>query len=115
MDEPLLYSLRQLDRLRGVEHPRSSQWPAVRRKFMWLNRVCAATGLSDELEVHHIKPFHLFPHLELELSNLIVLTEHKSFNAHLWIGHAGNWKAYNPNVVEDAAQMLKRIRERLVA
>lgn len=95
--------------------PRSPHWPAVRAAFLKWHRVCAATGLTSDLEVHHKKPFHLFPELELEPTNLITLTEHASFNAHLWIGHAGNWKAYNPHVVEDAAQMFKRIKERLAA
>jgi 5-methylcytosine-specific restriction protein A len=95
--------------------PRSPHWPAVRKAFLKLHGVCAATGLETGLEVHHKKPFHLFPELELEPTNLITLTEHATFNAHLWIGHAGNWKWFNPHVVEDAAQMLKRIKERLAA
>jgi 5-methylcytosine-specific restriction protein A len=97
------------------EHDRSPLWPTRRRAHLLLHNACAATGLKIELEVHHIRPFHLFPDLELEESNLITLTEHASFNAHLWIGHSGNWKDYNPHVIEDAAQMLKRIRERLSA
>ncbi len=108
-------TLQRLDYCRGIEHLRSGKWPAVRRAKLLVTPTCAATGLKTELEVHHIKPFHLFPELELEPTNLIVLTEHNSFNAHLWIGHCGNWKMYNPHVVEDAAQMLDRITKRLSA
>jgi len=115
MDERYRGIFTVTDHLRGIEHPRSPLWPAVRRAKLLVQKTCQATGINDELEVHHIYPFHLFPHLELEPSNLIVLTEHRSFNAHLWIGHSGNWKAYNPNVVADAAQMLDRIHKRLLA
>jgi 5-methylcytosine-specific restriction protein A len=91
---------------------RSPHWPAARRAWLKKHPTCAATGITTDLEVHHKKPFHDRPELELDESNFITLTEHASMHAHLWIGHLGNWKSYNTHVEEDAALMLKRIQNR---
>lgn len=53
------------------------------------------------LQVHHIKPFHLHPDLELDPDNLITLCEIKGRDHHLLIGHLDDWEAYNPNVRHD--------------
>ena len=98
---------------RGVK--RSPTWPKVRAAHLRENPTCAATGCDEDLEVHHIIPFHKRPELELERGNLITLSGRQAFNSHFWIGHSGNWKSYNPHVVEDAARMLQRIKERLAA
>jgi len=45
----------------------------------------------------------MHPELELELDNLITLCETKGKKCHLNIGHLGNWKQENPNVINDAA------------
>lgn len=95
-----------------LRSPRSKDWPKVRRSVLARQKSCEATGITKGLEVHHIQPFHLFPELELEESNLIVLTEWATFNSHFWIGHGGDWRAYNPHVRADAAQMLERIKNR---
>lgn len=82
---------------------RSSRWEAVRNAFLAQHEACAACGDAVDLQVHHIKPFHLYPELELDPDNLIVLCEGKGNNhCHLNIGHLGNWKRENPNVVADA-------------
>ena len=83
---------------------RSSKWPAARKKHMKTNPVCEACGSSTELDVHHIKPFHLHPTLELDPANLITLCMEN--DCHLYVGHGDNFKAYNPNVKEDAATVL---------
>ncbi len=53
---------------------------------------------------HHVKPFHLFPNLELDHENLVTLCESKKYgvNCHLWFGHLGNFKLYNPDGISDA-------------
>jgi 5-methylcytosine-specific restriction endonuclease McrA len=53
------------------------------------------------LQVHHIKPFHLHPHLELEPTNLITLCEVKGRDHHLLLGHLDEWASYNERVRED--------------
>lgn len=86
---------------------RSPEWETVRKSHLKSFPNCAACGANDNLQVHHIKPFHLHPELELEQSNLITLCEGKHNRCHLNIGHLGNWKKENPSVVEDAARFPK--------
>ena len=63
------------------------------------------------LEVHHIVPYHKNPNLELDSSNLITLCESKSYGivCHRSVGHIGDYKKTNPNVVEDAAYWNKKL------
>lgn len=84
---------------------RSWKWPALRRKTLKAAGCCAACGGTTKLQVHHIKPFHLFPKLELEPSNLIVLCGAKGRQCHLRIGHGRDWDLWNPNVVAHAATL----------
>lgn len=92
-------------------HKRSNHWPTVRKKFIESNPTCAACGGKDKLEIHHKVPYHLNPELELDPNNLITLCESTSYGiiCHLCIGHNGNYKNFNPNVVEDAAAILKKL------
>lgn len=104
--------------LESVQHPtlwgepRSSSWPSVRRNFVLSNPDCAACGSNENLNVHHIKPFHENPELELDPSNLITLCRKHHFR----IGHDpdGPWKPKkpswvlsNPNVREDCERWRK--------
>ena len=86
---------------------RSSQWPTVREHFVKSNPTCAACGQTDHLQVHHIKPFHMDPSLELSVSNLITLCEDE-YSCHLKIGHLGSFKKENPNVRQDASAALRK-------
>jgi hypothetical protein len=62
------------------------------------------------LQAHHIKPFHLFPELELVESNWVPLCEgNPSMNCHLVLGHLGNFASYNLLVVADASKWLARM------
>ena len=67
-----------LDALAG-KHPigvmRSDQWPKVRKTHLASHPTCELCGGEKKLEVHHMRPFHLHPELELEPSNLITLCE----------------------------------------
>jgi hypothetical protein len=95
-----------VDRVRGVKTRRSNKWSLVRKLFLNKNPNCAVCSGTIKLEVHHIKPFHLFPELELEESNLITLCEgNKVINCHLVPGHSFNYKKFNPNVIEDAKRL----------
>lgn len=93
----------------GFSADRSSKWATVRKKFIQKNPVCAACGSAENLNVHHIQPFHVHPELELEESNLITLCGPKGRNCHFLIGHdpdgpwapaKSNWKSSNPSVRE---------------
>jgi hypothetical protein len=63
---------------------------------------CAACFGKDYLEVHHVKPFHLHPELELEPANLITLCENPTHNCHFIFGHVLDWRLANPFVRDDA-------------
>jgi hypothetical protein len=84
---------------------RSPEWPTVRRKHLEKNPKCAACGGTRLCQVHHKKPFHLDPALELDPENLITLCIAKL--CHIDIGHGDDYKAYNPNVEKDAALSLQ--------
>jgi 5-methylcytosine-specific restriction endonuclease McrA len=100
------------------KHPsnvkRSSQWPAVRKHHLEEHPNCAVCGGTEHLEVHHIRPFHLHPELELEPTNFITLCESGKggINCHLAAGHLGSYKSFNPNVVADSAYWSERIKSR---
>ncbi len=94
-------------------HDRSAQWSSVRRKYLSKHAVCAACGSDKYLEVHHKKPFHLHPDLELREDNLITLCEdgrRGARNCHFVFGHAYHWKGYNPDVAEDSAAFLRKVK-----
>lgn len=84
---------------------RSSEWHKVRKTHLRAHPVCEVCGIAKDLQVHHLKPFHLYPELELEPSNLITLCTSKNwgFNCHLIAGHGGNYQWENPDTAENAA------------
>jgi len=87
---------------------RSSRWAAVRRAHLEIEPYCAVCGSEEDLEVHHIKPFHSNPDLELAPSNLITLC---GGNCHWAVGHLGaSWRAENPEIREMYQNAGARIR-----
>ena len=90
---------------------RSPRWSAVRAAHLKRNPTCAACGTRDKLEVHHVRPFHLFPNLELDPANLMTLCE-TGGNCHIMLGHLKNWKSYNLDVRKDAEVLLQKIKAR---
>lgn len=106
----------------GWTGERSSKWSTVRNQFVAAHPVCEACGTSENLNVHHIKPFHNHPELELDLKNLITLCSgsyaNGRYNCHFKIGHdpdgpAGskspNWMLSNPRVRLDARSHRQRL------
>ena len=96
--------------LDAQELPRSPHWSTVRAEHLKIEPTCAACGGTEGLQVHHCLPFHLDPSKELDQDNLITLCEER--NCHYIFGHLYNWHSYNPNVREDAAAILKKVKER---
>jgi len=88
-----------------IETKRSPHWPTVEHNHIKSNPLCAACGGTEHLNVHHKKPFHLFPELELEPTNLITLCMDGDKDCHIKLGHGGSFKAYNPNVEEDVQKV----------
>jgi hypothetical protein len=93
---------------------RSGHWPSVRKAYLKKFPYCGVCGGKKKLEVHHIRPFHLHPELELDSSNLITLCENYSdgVNCHLLFGHLGSFKSYNINVFHNALEWNRKIEER---
>ena len=98
------------DSAAGITTKRSSKWSALEKNFLKQHPACAACGSSNRLNVHHIKPFHLHPELELEPTNLITLCMDKTNECHIRLGHGGDFKAYNPYVEEDVAEVKNNIK-----
>ncbi len=91
--------------------PRSPKWAAISKRFL-KGKVCAVCGRKEEIVAHHKRPFHLFPELELDESNLIPLCEGRTVNCHLAVGHLMSFKSHNPDVETDAAYMREKIKNR---
>jgi hypothetical protein len=91
---------------------RSGQWPRVRDEHLQREGCCQVCGGKSELNVHHIRPYHLFPKLELDPDNLITLCEGSTVNCHILFGHLLNWASYNRHVVEDAKEWRSKIIQR---
>jgi len=95
---------------------RSSKWRKLEKDFLEKNSFCAVCGSKQTLNVHHIKPFHLYPELELDVNNLITLCMGKK-ECHLLIGHGADFKAYCNRVkkyaqeVQDNKKTLQEIYE----
>lgn len=97
-----------------AEHPRSPQWPKLRRDFLKANPTCAFCGGKKKLEAHHIRPYHIRPELELNTSNLIPLCEGRTgLNCHLIAGHWGDFvDKYNLQIEGDAKDWIKRLEKK---
>lgn len=93
---------------------RSDHWPAARSAHLIEHPTCLICGGTKKLEVHHIKPFHVHPELELDPSNFATLCEDNldGLDCHLAFGHLGNFKSWNVDVLVDAAFWSLRIKNR---
>ena len=104
-----------IDKITGkapIGSKRSGKWNTIRKHFLQKNPECAACGSKKKLNVHHIKPFHSHPELELDESNLITLCESDCGGVvcHLFFGHLGDYKEINPDVFQDVAFWRKKIK-----
>jgi hypothetical protein len=93
---------------------RSDKWPGVRAAWLKIQPKCAVCDGVEKLEVHHQKPFHLHPELELDERNFITLCEanKEGFDCHLGYGHLGCFRSFNVDVVVDAAIWNAKIKNR---
>lgn len=87
---------------------RSPEWRAVRNEFIRLHPVCEVCGGDDDLEAHHVRPFHLHPELELDPQNLIALCRPH----HYLVGHLMDWRSFNLTCEHDAKEWRKKILAR---
>jgi 5-methylcytosine-specific restriction protein A len=110
----LLQTLVSTLRISAPTKVRSPKWDGVRTKHLKAHPKCAACGSVKTLEVHHIVPFSDNPALELDPKNLITLCESTSNGiiCHLCVGHLGDYKSYNKDVILDAASWLTKFKGR---
>jgi|GEM_PF-479465 hypothetical protein len=104
----LIAMLAAVNSFEGFQGQRASEWPKVRRQHLDANPRCAACGSDKSLQVHHKKPFHCEPCLELDAENLITLCP----LCHFYFGHLLRWKSWNVDVSKDAAWFLEKVKER---
>lgn len=99
------------DKISGRVPPgtqRSDKWPEVEKAFLKDNPHCGVCKTDKDLNVHHVRPFHLEPALELDPSNLITLCR----DHHFLFGHLLDWKSFNVSVVADASSWDSKIKNR---
>jgi len=80
---------------------RSSGWSGVRKTHIKQYPKCAVCGVTKKLSVHHKKPFHMHPELELDPKNLVTLCESAGMQCHITFGHLGDYKCVNNSVDKD--------------
>lgn len=105
------------ERLTGrIRRWRSSRWPALVKAHLARRPSCEACGSQKKVQVHHIRPVHLYPAFEEDPDNLLSLCRSKArgIDCHRVVGHGGSWFKWNPQARHDAAdmlQMFKRVDE----
>lgn len=99
------------DPIETLFYNRNPLWYKVREEYVKKYPKCSLCGSINDLEVHHILPYHLFPEEELNEANFISLCRRD----HFIFGHLLDWKAYNINVVDDVAIMREKIKNRNVS
>lgn len=90
--------------------PRSSKWPKVRDEHLKLDPVCNVCGGKEDLNVHHIVPFHIDKSKELDPNNLITLCNGNG--CHFAFGHLYNWSSYNSEVKTDTHNFKSKVTTR---
>lgn len=90
---------------------RSPHWRTIRNAHLVLEPVCRACGGTKKLQVHHMRPFHLHPELELQQENLITLCEKPGHDCHFVFGHFHNWSLWNPTVSSDSTAYFTKSKE----
>lgn len=82
--------------------------PAVayaQHRHLKLHPQCEGCGAQSGGQAHHVKPYHKYPDLAADPSNFITLCETMGgLECHLHLGHGGNFKTYNPDILTDAAE-----------
>jgi len=87
--------------LANRKHQRSPQWPSYRRAHLIREPECQWCGSRTDLQVHHVKPYHDHPDIELDFANLITLCEKAGVGCHLGKGHLGNFQQAHLTIRED--------------
>lgn len=90
-----------LEKIKTAGKKRSDQWPKTRKEHILKFPFCAICKDKKSPQVHHIKPFHLHPELELDPENLVTLCEGMERNCHRFFGHLDDFHSINADVLQD--------------
>lgn len=92
---------------------RSPKWGAFKKEYEKTHpKVCAVCGSKKGVALHHLRPFHLHPELELEENNMLWVCERPGHDHHFMVAHLEDYKSFNPTAKEDAEIWRKKIQER---
>ena len=95
---------------------RSPHWSSVAKEHLRREPACVVCGYKGrKRQVHHIKPFHLHPDLELDPHNLITLCSARGKEHHLLLGHLGAWDSYNEHIRADAKHFYRKTAAQIKA
>ena len=89
---------------------RASDWSTWRKQHV-KDRCdfCGTKGtVLSPLELHHVLPFHLFPHLEKDKNNVVTGCR----KCHLEFFHLGSFKSYNKDIKEDIIHWQDKVKNR---
>ncbi len=89
---------------------RSPLWPKARRAHLKKEPCCQVCGTKKDIAVHHLRPYHLWPELELDPTNYITLCNHVQH--HLAFGHLGDFTSYNKDCRVDVAAWREKFSTR---
>lgn len=73
---------------------RDAKWRRTRNEFIEIQPDCQMCMTDNNLQVHHIFPWSLYPDLRYDLENLVTLCQ----PCHFRFGHDRDWQAYNPDI-----------------
>lgn len=105
----LLEEWQNRDSLRLFGSKRDPRWAQFRREIIFQRGYkCEATGKTENIELHHCKPFHKYPELELDPDNVILLER----GVHFDIAHLCSWRSWNKDIKEDARKLREKIANR---
>lgn len=92
--------------------PRSGKWKTTRAKHLEVQPRCLVCDSVENLQVHHLVPFHIDPSRENDPSNLGTFCQPHHYGvAHDPDGEGPekpDWKKFNPNAFEDAMKLRKK-------
>jgi type IV secretory pathway VirB2 component (pilin) len=77
--------------------------PAVGSTSSWgiVYSPCAWCGETNDLEVHHVYPRHLYPAMERDTNYMVCLCRTNGMGCHWWHGHGGtSWTNEVTNLFE---------------
>lgn len=84
---------------------RASGWGELARETVEQHPYCSCCRAERDLQVHHVRPVHLFPAEEMMPHNLLVLCR----RCHLFVGHLGDTRRWNPMARSDASKWRRKI------